>query len=309
MPPKQSNQPIRVLLVEDDSYDAELTLATLGEIGSFPCHVDRAETLSGGLERLSRGGVDLILLDLGLPDSLGLRTFELAYAQHPDTPIIILSGLADEETAIRTVQEGAQDYLVKGNFDSRLLGRAIRYAIERQKIKSDLKSLSLTDELTSLYNRRGFMNLARQQIRVAKRLKKRLLLVYADVDNLKLINDTLGHKEGDRALKDLAGILSHTFRASDLIARMGGDEFAVLGLEESEADFEKIRARLQQKIGSFGQEAQRPYRLSFSMGFARYEPEKPQNIEELLTRADRLMYEEKASKKGGKEKAGKEAKI
>jgi diguanylate cyclase (GGDEF)-like protein len=90
---------------------------------------------------------------------------------------------------------------------------------------------------------------------------------------------------------------------------MGGDEFAVLGLEESEADFEKIRARLQQKIGSFGQEAQRPYRLSFSTGFVRYEPEKPQNIEELLARADRLMYEEKASKKGRKERAGEAAKI
>jgi PleD family two-component response regulator len=304
MSPKQGNQPIRVLLVEDDPYDAELILATLGEIGSSPCHVDRAETLSGALERLSRGGVDLMLLDLGLPDSLGLRTFELAYAQHPDTPIIILSGLADEETAIRTVQEGAQDYLVKGNFDSRLLGRAIRYAIERQKIKSDLKSLSLTDELTSLYNRRGFMNLARQQIRVAKRLKKRLILVYADVDNLKSINDTLGHKEGDRALRDLADILNHTFRASDLLPAWENRCPGVGGVGNG---FEKIRARLQQKTGSFGQEAQsRASCLSPALSGT---AQKPQNIEELLARADRLMYEEKASKKGRKERDGEAAKI
>jgi diguanylate cyclase (GGDEF)-like protein len=289
--------PTAVLLVEDDPYDAELTMAALGEIRSFPCMVERAETLSGGLERLSRGGVDLVLLDLGLPDSLGLGTFEMAYIQYPDIPIIILSGLADEETAIKTVQEGAQDYLVKGNFDSTLLARSIRYAIERHRIKAELKSLSLTDELTGLYNRRGFLTLARQQIKIADRLKKRLLLIYTDMDNLKWINDTLGHKEGDRALKEMAEIMSSTFRASDLVARMGGDEFAVLGLEEAEADFSKIRLRLQQNPGSPGKESARPYRLSFSMGFVQYDPEKPEDIDELLARADKLMYLEKSIKK------------
>jgi diguanylate cyclase (GGDEF)-like protein len=289
--------PTAVLLIEDDPYDAELTMAALGEIRSFPCVVERSETLSGGLERLSRGGVDLVLLDLGLPDSLGLGTFEMAYIQYPDIPIIILSGLADEETAIKTVQEGAQDYLVKGNFDSTLLARSIRYAIERHRIKAELKSLSLTDELTGLYNRRGFLTLARQQIKIADRLKKRLLLIYTDMDNLKWINDTLGHKEGDRALKEMAEIMSSTFRASDLVARMGGDEFAVLGLEEGEADFSKIRLRLQQNPGSPGKESARPYRLSFSMGFVQYDPEKPEDIDELLARADKLMYLEKSIKK------------
>jgi diguanylate cyclase (GGDEF)-like protein len=289
--------PTAVLLIEDDPYDAELTMAALGEIRSFPCMVERAETLSRGLERLSRGGVDLVLLDLGLPDSLGLDTFELAYIQYPDIPIIILSGLADEEMAIRTVQEGAQDYLVKGNFDANLLARSIRYAIERHRIKAELKSLSLTDELTGLYNRRGFLTLARQQIKIAHRLKKRLLLIYMDMDNLKWVNDTLGHKEGDRALKEMAEIMNSTFRASDLVARMGGDEFAVLGLEEAEADFSKIRLRLQQKPGSPGKDSARPYRLSFSMGFVQYDPEKPEDIDELLARADKLMYLEKSIKK------------
>jgi diguanylate cyclase (GGDEF)-like protein len=289
--------PIFILLIEDDPYDAELTMAALGEIESFRCMFEQAETLSRGLERLSRGGVDLVLLDLGLPDSLGLGTFELSYVQYPDIPIIILSGLADEEMAIKTVQEGAQDYLVKGNFDANLLARAIRYAIERHRIKAELKSLSLTDDLTGLYNRRGFLTLARQQIKIAHRLKKRLLLVYTDMDNLKWINDTLGHKEGDQALKDMAEIMSNTFRASDLVARMGGDEFAVLGLEEAEADFSKIRLRLQQKTGPPGMESARPYRLSFSMGFVQFDPEKPEDIDELLARADKLMYLEKSIKK------------
>ena len=294
---QETGTPTVVLLIEDDPYDAELTMALLGEIRNFRCLAERADTLSRGLERLSRGGVDLVLLDLGLPDSLGLGTFELAYVQYPDIPIIILSGLADEEMAIKTVQEGAQDYLVKGNFDGNLLARAIRYAIERHRIKAELKSLSLTDELTGLYNRRGFLTLARQQIKIAHRLKKRLLLVYTDMDNLKWINDTLGHKEGDRALKEMAEIMSNTFRASDLVARMGGDEFAVLGLEEAEADFSKIRMRLQEKTSLSGKDPARPFRLSFSMGFVQYDPEKPEGIDDLLARADKLMYVEKSIKK------------
>jgi len=294
---QETGTPTVVLLIEDDPYDAELTMSVLGEIRSFRCMAERAETLSGGLERLSRGGIDLVLLDLGLPDSLGLATFELAYVQYPDIPIIILSGLADEEMAIKTVQEGAQDYLVKGNFDGNLLARAIRYAIERHRIKAELKSLSLTDELTGLYNRRGFLTLARQQIKIAHRLKKRLLLIYTDMDNLKWINDTLGHKEGDRALKEMAEIMSNTFRASDLVARMGGDEFAVLGLEEAEADFSKIRMRLQEKTSLSGKDSARPFRLSFSMGFVQYDPEKPEGIDDLLARADKLMYVEKSIKK------------
>ena len=294
---QETGTPTVVLLIEDDPYDAELTMSVLGEIRSFRCMAERAETLSGGLERLSRGGIDLVLLDLGLPDSLGLATFELAYVQYPDIPIIILSGLADEEMAIKTVQEGAQDYLVKGNFDGNLLARAIRYAIERHRIKAELKSLSLTDELTGLYHRRGFLTLARQQIKIAHRLKKRLLLIYTDMDNLKWINDTLGHKEGDRALKEMAEIMSNTFRASDLVARMGGDEFAVLGLEEAEADFSKIRMRLQEKTSLSGKDPARPFRLSFSMGFVQYDPEKPEGIDDLLARADKLMYVEKSIKK------------
>jgi two-component system cell cycle response regulator len=285
MPENEESKPVRVLLIEDNPDDAELTMAALGEIQSLRCLGERVGTLSQGLVRLSQGGVDILLLDLGLPDSLGLNTFELAYEQNP------------EELAARIVKEGAQDYLVKGKFDGHLLARAIRYAIERHKTKAELRSLSLMDELTGLYNRRGFLTLAEQQVKIANRLRKRLLLIYADMDNLKWINDTLGHKEGDQAIKDLADLLNHTFRASDLIARMGGDEFAVLGLEESVADFKKIRARLQQKAGARKESPEKPYRLSFSMGFVQYDPEKTEGIDELLARADRLMYEEKTLKK------------
>jgi two-component system, cell cycle response regulator len=293
----EENKPIGILLIEDNRDDAELLEATLAEAKSFKSVCDVQGTLSQGIERLSRGGIQIVLLDLGLPDSLGFGTFEQIYAHHPEIPIIILSGLSDEDLAIKTVQEGAQDYLVKGDFDSNLLARSIRYAIERHKIQAELKSLSLVDELTGLYNRRGFLTLARQQVKIASRLRKKVLLMYADMDNLKWINDTLGHTEGDRALKDIGEILTHTFRASDLVARVGGDEFVIFGMEEAEAAFDKMRTRLQQNIDSYLEKTGRRYPLSLSMGILRYAPDQPQDLDELLAEADQLMYKEKLLKK------------
>jgi two-component system cell cycle response regulator len=297
MTTNKGNGDLKVLLIEDDPYDAELILAALSEIQSFRSTVERAETLSGGLERLSQGGFQLILLDLGLPDSLGIQTFEKFLAQSPDIPIIIMSGLPDEDLAIKTVQEGAQDYLVKGHFDSRLLARSIRYAIERHKIKAELNSISMTDDLTGLYNRRGFLTLAKQQIKIASRLQKNLLLIYADLNNLKGINDRLGHAEGDRALQTIADILNRSFRASDLIARIGGDEFVILGIEESAANFEKMRERIQRNIERHAGPLEQPYELAISVGILRCQPEKIENLDSLLAQADQLMYEQKMQKK------------
>jgi two-component system cell cycle response regulator len=297
MTTSQADRDLKVLLIEDNPDDAELILAALSEIQNFRAAVERAETLAGGLERLSQGDVQLILLDLGLPDSLGIQTFERILAHSPELPIIIMSGLADEDLAIRTVQEGAQDYLVKGNFDGRLLARSIRYAIERHKIKAELSSLSMTDDLTGLYNRRGFLTLAKQQIKIAGRLEKNLLLIYADLDNLKSINDRLGHSEGDRALQTIADILNRTFRASDLIARIGGDEFVILGIEESQADFQKMRERIQRNIDRHAGPLEHPYELAISVGILRCQPEKIENLESLLAQADQLMYEQKMLKK------------
>jgi two-component system, cell cycle response regulator len=293
----EKNAAIKVLLIEDNPDDSALIVAAMEEKRSVQCVTEVQATLSGGLERLSRGAVDVVLLDLGLPDSLGFETFGDLYAQYPDIPIIVLSGHSDEDLAIRTVQEGAQDYLVKGQFDGGLLARSIRYAIERHKIKAEIKSLSLIDDLTGLYNRRGFLTVAKQQGKVANRQRKNLLLIYTDMDNLKSINDTLGHQSGDSALKDIAEILNRTFRSSDVIGRIGGDEFAILGIEESEADFGKIRARLDRNIEAYSEKTGKPYPLSLSLGIIRFTPVQYEDLDQLMAKADELMYEVKQSKK------------
>ena len=129
----------KVLLVEDNPGDARLIQEMLSEAGSGVFAIELVSKLSQGLVCLARGDIDLVLLDLGLPDSQGLDTFSQAYAQSPEVPFVLLTGLEDETLALTTVGQGAQDYLVKGATDTATLLRAIRYATERKKVQEALK--------------------------------------------------------------------------------------------------------------------------------------------------------------------------
>ena len=252
--------------------------------------------LSTGLEHLSKGRIDLVLLDLGLPDSQGLDTFIKIHIEAPTVPIIVLTGLDDETVGIRTMQNGAQDYLIKGQVDSTLLVKSIRYAIERQRLLEEVRDLSLTDELTKLHNRRGFLTLAEQQLKIANRIKRGMFLLFVDLDDLKGINDNLGHHEGDRALIAIADTLKETFRESDIIARIGGDEFVVLVIGTSEMTLEALITRLQENLNARNAKQNSHFKLSVSIGTAWYNPECPCSIDELLEQADKLMYEQKRSR-------------
>jgi diguanylate cyclase (GGDEF)-like protein len=216
----------------------------------------------------------------------------------PEIPIIVLTSLDSEALALRVVREGAQDYLVKGQVDGKLLVRSIRYAIERHRMQTALRSMLLIDDLTGLYNRRGFLIIAEQHLQLARRAKKGLLLVLSDLDNLKLVNDTYGHPEGDRALIKVAEILRETFRSSDIIARVGGDEFVALAIETSKMNADILVNRLQENVRAYNEKKVHSYRLSLSVGVACYSPDEcPFSIDELLNRADKLMYEQKRKKK------------
>ena len=163
-------------------------------------------------------------------------------------------------------------------------------------LKEELRLMSITDELTGLYNRRGFFTLAEQQLKIAKRLNRETLLLSADVDNLKKINDTLGHKEGDLALIATANILRESFRQSDIIARIGGDEFAILQIEKHDTDANILTARLQRNSEIHNTKRDLHNKLSISIGTIRFAPEDTCSIEELLIKADKLMYKHKRSK-------------
>jgi diguanylate cyclase (GGDEF)-like protein/PAS domain S-box-containing protein len=160
----------------------------------------------------------------------------------------------------------------------------------------EAQARSLVDDLSGLYNRRGFFTLAEHQFKLNKRSHKGMVLFFADLDDLKGINDTLGHLEGDQALVDTANILRKTFRETDIIARMGGDEFVVL--ITAAADARIVLRRLRQNLERFNTKGGRPYQIALSIGMAHYNPLFPSTIEDLVRQADSSMYENKRGKHG-----------
>ncbi|MDQ4143931.1 MAG: sensor domain-containing diguanylate cyclase, partial [Actinomycetota bacterium] len=182
-----------------------------------------------------------------------------------------------------------------------LLGRVVereRARLELAEYAAEMKAIALVDELTGLKNRRGFMMLAEQELKLARRTKRAMSLLFFDLDRMKKINDTLGHDVGDRALRDLARALAATFRESDILARIGGDEFCVLLTTESSDQGAEIAVRrLFDAIERHRRTEPRPYELSVSVGRARYDPDNPCSMHELIKQADRRMYERKARKR------------
>jgi diguanylate cyclase (GGDEF)-like protein/PAS domain S-box-containing protein len=173
---------------------------------------------------------------------------------------------------------------------------------ERERLIAQLQSLSIRDELTGLYNRRGIFSMVTQQYSIAKRLRKTLMLVFIDLDGMKQINDLYGHQEGDSALKYTANILKNTFRETDIIVRIGGDEFAVFGMVLEDKGLSvvttRINEKLEKRVGEYAAHSTKPYKLSLSYGIAFADPEKPFSFDSMLSEADQQMYVQKEKKKG-----------
>jgi diguanylate cyclase (GGDEF)-like protein/PAS domain S-box-containing protein len=213
---------------------------------------------------------------------------------------VLLGGMEVPPTeVIRYRKDGSHVHVIVAGspilLEGDLIGLVAVYTdiTQRKRMEEALRASLLVDELTGLYNRRGFSTLGQQQLKTANRAKTRMSLLFADFDDLKQINDTLGHPEGDRALIEIANVLRETFRESDIIARLGGDEFVVLMIETDGVSAEILTTRVQENLEVRNARGDRRYKLSLSMGIARYDPEHPCSIDELLARADRLMYEQK----------------
>lgn len=288
---------IRVLLVEDNPGDVRLIKEMLQEVKSSTIEITCVIRLEEALEAVTSSPVTIVLLDLNLQDSTGIETFIRLRDLAPDIPVVVLSGLDDENAAVSAMQEGAQDYLVKSAITGTHLIRSIRYAIERNRMSMAIRSLSLVDELTELYNRRGFLTLAEQQLKTAERLERKAALVFIDLDGMKIINDTFGHSVGNIALRETAEILQMTFRKADIIGRLGGDEFVVLALLEEAEGSDALCQRLENNLTLCNSLKGRQYLLSLSYGVTIHDPSNTASLEEMINEADRLMYVQKKAKK------------
>ncbi|MEW6635419.1 MAG: EAL domain-containing protein [Actinomycetota bacterium] len=282
---------VPVLLVEDNPGDARLVEILLEEARVTGFEVVRAERLLEALELLERRAFDVVLLDLTLPDSSGLETVDRMRAAVPQIPLVVLSGRDDEETALRAIKVGAEDYLVKGQGDGDLIARSIRYAIERKRAEQRMAYLAQYDHLTGLANRALFQDRLEQALARAGRSSGRVALMFVDLDRFKVINDTFGHMGGDELLREVAARIRGRLRESDTVARLGGDEFAIILENLAEAhDAAQVARDLLEIISEPVSVGGHEVSMTASIGIAVHPPS---GLEDILMDADTAMYRAK----------------
>jgi diguanylate cyclase (GGDEF)-like protein len=218
----------QVLVVEDNPSDARYVQELLRMGLSREVEVACVDTLEAATRHVAGNTVTCVLLDLSLPDAQGLEGLEALHAVAPQVPIVVLSGQDDESVALRAVQSGAQDYLMKSRVDELLVTRAVRYAVERKRAELELLRLALHDSLTGLPNRALFLDRLEVALARSRRLDSGVAVLFVDIDRFKVVNDSLGHQAGDRLLSLVAARLSEQVETGDTVARFGGDEFALL---------------------------------------------------------------------------------
>jgi len=281
-----------ILLIEDNPGDARLIELMLAEDPDSPFQLNCVDRLSRGLEFLSSEKPGLVLLDLSLPDSHGLDTFEKVYAHSPTVPIIVLTGNDDHVIALSAVKTGAQDYLVKGKLDRELLVRAMQYSIERKRYQEQLEHQANYDQLTGLPNRNLLLDRLKQAVHSQRQVRS-IAVVFIDLDHFKFINDSLGHTAGDVLLQKMAERLRSAVRDGDTVARMGGDEFILVLDDQHNEDvvfraMQRIVAKVTEPMTIDGRELF----VTCSAGISLH-PQDGTDVETLLKNADAAMYRAK----------------
>ncbi|MFP3852793.1 MAG: diguanylate cyclase [Anaerolineales bacterium] len=266
----------------------------------------RAEPLVSNIEAVSNypaataavrnNDFDVLLLDIHVPGGTGLDLLARAKRKDPDVQAVILTGQASVETAVEALRLGAFDYLMKP-FDSiQVLDLTLKRALDHRslilsnrRMKAELEQMAVTDPLTGLYNRRKLEQVLEDELARVKRYKRRLSTIMIDVDNLKELNDELGHPAGDEVLRHMAELIRSSVRTSDVPVRVGGDEFIVILPETGIEQALKIAERLVDEAQS---QASPGKPLFFSIGIVEWGPAL-QTVDQLLAEADRALYEAK----------------
>ncbi len=276
---------------------AKITEQMLKKVTSTQYIITHKARLADSLAALKAEEFDLILLDLNLPDSRHLDTLTRVIEVAPEIPIIVLTASEDDGFGLQAVQLGAQDFLRKGEFNYLTLDRAIIYGLERHRLHSTLRQLAVIDELTSLYNRRGFNTSHHDVFARVKKTGLRGYLVCFDLDRFKNINDTLGHKAGDLALTEFASTLRTAFRKDTLLCRVGGDEFIAIGLEQTPGQAEDSLNTLEILLSVRNRSDDATFQLLSSAGTTYFDSNYSGTVEQLVAAADQALYENKKRRK------------
>ncbi len=292
---------MKLLLIDDNELDRQAIVRTFKK-SEWNIQITQASSANTGLIEFETDDFDAVLLDYRLPDMDGLDTLRLL-VRHPNhhAAIIILTGaMENDELEQQCIEAGAQDVLFKSDISHKHLTRAIvhartRHLLERELFESHqrLRALAENDSLTGLANRYYFDESLRTAIPRANRLNDQLALLFLDLDNFKVINDSMGHDAGDQLLQEVARRLLHVVRNGDVVCRLGGDEFAILAHNfESQEPIVQLAERILDEL-------RRPFfiknteqYISASVGVATY-PDAGSNAGDMLKAADLAMYRAK----------------
>jgi diguanylate cyclase (GGDEF)-like protein len=283
----------KLLLVEDVSLNARITEQMLKKSAVHRYSVVHESTLAGALAALKIDEFSAVLLDLNLPDSEGLDTLRAFTKAAPDVPAIVLTASNAHDIGFQAVKLGAQDFLVKGDFNYLGLDRAILFGIERHRMQWTIRQLAVVDELTELYNRRGFNALNPDILERVKQADGKGYLIFFDLDRFKQINDQLGHQKGDEALVEFSRNLRSIFRSNALVVRLGGDEFVVMGIEDEPGQVDQALQILEITLSVRNRPGAAEYMLEASSGVVYFDRTNTLTIDELSVSADAALYTNK----------------
>jgi diguanylate cyclase (GGDEF)-like protein len=307
---------MKILIAEDDPVSCRILAANLKSWGHEVVITQNGNEALAALQQ--KDAPLLAILDWMMPGLHGPEVCRRLRSANGGSPIyiILLTSLSRKEDLIGGLEAGADDYLTKP-FDRNELRMRVQAGarvvalqnslrqrvceleeaiVERKLAEEALRNLSLTDEMTGLYNHRGFFNIAEHQAKMTRRSKQKSLLIYADMDGLKGINDTYGHKAGSRAIVAVADVLRCTFRDCDIIARLGGDEFAILAPNVPVHESGKLIKRLRSNLQAYNDEDHHEFQLSLSIGAVEIDHKFDLGIEEEMVKADVAMYKDKREK-------------
>lgn len=320
-----------ILIVDANPADRRVYLNLLGNYGYRLLEApDGAQALD-----LARTEIpDLVITDILMPNMDGFTLVRRLRAEPllMGVPVVFHTANYDESEIHRLAHASGVRHILRKPAEPQMILRAVNESInqreapqrlpqtgqlqrdhlqlladklyekvsELEKANDRLRSLSLTDSLTGLNNRRGFMILATNLLKFSRRAGYSSSLIYIDLDSLKYINDTFGHAGGDAALTGFAQILNETFRESDIIGRLGGDEFIALIVDAADSDLASMQTRLQANVEDYNRQVDRDHALSFSLGVIRIDPHSTISMEEFLSQADEAMYKHKLSRRRAK---------
>jgi diguanylate cyclase (GGDEF)-like protein len=280
---------LNILLVEDDPEHTHLATSALQPApAGWSWRLRHVETLAAACALTETP--DLILLDLTLPDARGMETLHRLRERFAFVPVVLLTADEGPDIEAAVLEAGAQDFIGKDELTARTLRRVVRYSMERHHQQQDLDRLATRDEITGLFNRRGFLNAAEPLARAAERGDRTFLVFIADLDGLNAINEAHGREVGDAAIYDAAWILTHSFRSADIIGRIGPDEFAILAPDAPPEALEIMIRRVAKWQTERNNIPGRVHQVSLAVGGVAWTPSEPRTLEMMLSEADMAAY-------------------